>query len=328
MKMNRGKLMPLIFITLLIIMPILSSHPFLMHSLILCLVYAVIITNWNLTMGYMGIFNFAHFSFFAIGAYSSTILATSFDVSPWFGIFAGGSVAGLASFMLGLPALRLKGIYFALFSFAFQQTIYSFILINVGGLTGGSMGLVFIPPFQLGSIILSRTNKIPAYYLALMIFLISTFCLYNIINSHVGLAFKALRDSEHYAISRGINPYKYKLIAMFISAFFTGMIGSFYAHYIGTLGPAILGWEILILGLAMLVIGGLGTFFGPITAAFVLTLISEHLTGLGAYRFLIISLVMIVALLITPSEVSKRLRLFVTSISKRFRRYLTEAVRR
>jgi branched-chain amino acid transport system permease protein len=286
----------------------------------MCFVYSVVTSNWDLVVGYSGIFNFGHLGFFAIGAYVSVIMSKSFGLSPWIGMFIAGLVTTLAGLLVGIPTLRLRGIYFALFTFAFQQGLYSLILINPQGLTGGSQGLMFIPPLRMGSVELSRTNKVGAYYLALGIFLVSTITLYRVIRSYIGYAFKALRDSEDYAISRGINPYRYKLLSVLISAFFTGVIGSFYAHYLKVLGPAIVGWDFFLLALAMLVIGGLGTLFGPIGASFVLFLVSEYTTGLGAYRFIIIALVMIAALLVSPSEMREKLQMVSAQLSQRLRK--------
>jgi len=286
---------------LLLVAPILTNEPFILNVLILCMVYAVVISAWDLTMGYTGIFNFGHFSLFAIGAYTSAILSKSFGASPWLGLLLGGLVTALASLLLALPTLRLKGIYFALFSFAFQQILYSIILFNAWNLTGGSLGVVNVPSFRLGSLDFGAIDKTPVFYLALAIFAVSTLGLYLTVKSPIGLALQALRDSEQYAISRGIDPYRYKVIAVVISALFTGVAGAFYAHYFQVIGTQILGWDILSLGLAMLVLGGLGTLFGPIASAFALTGISEYFRGIEAYRFLIIAGITVAVVVLLPS---------------------------
>ncbi len=288
----------------LLVFPLIVSQPYILHVLILCFVYAIVTTNWQLTVGYSGIFNFAHFGFMTIGAYTAAILALRFGVSPWVGLISGACTAAVAGLLIGLPTLRLRGIYFCLFTFAFQQLVYSMILINPGQLTGGSMGLMFIPSLTFGRTILSHTNKLPAYYLALALFFVSTLLLARLVNSRFGLAFKALRDSESYAVSRGISAYKYKLIAVVVSAFFTGGIGAFYAYYMNVLGPSLLSWSIMVLGFAMLVIGGLGALYGPIVAAFVLTIASESLSGLGGYRYLIISGILVAGLFLRPATVA------------------------
>ena len=319
--MKQAKLVALLLCGIvLVILPLLISNAFVLHLLILCLVYAVITSNWDLVVGYSGIFNFGHLAFFAVGAYSSAIVAISSGISPWWCLPIGGGIAVVASLVVALPSLRLRGLYFSLFTFAFQQIFYSLILINPGNLTGGSQGLMFIPALKLGSIVISRTNKFPSYYLALAFFLLSSIVLYRIVRSKAGLAFQALRDSEEYAISRGINPFKYKLGAVMTSAFFTGLIGAFYAHYMRIIGPAIIGWQIFILALAMLVLGGLGSLFGPMIASFGLLFVSEFLTSLGPYRFIILAFVMLFALLISPGDIVRKLQLATTAIRSKLRK--------
>ncbi len=315
----RKLVLPLLAVVLLALVPTMTSNGYVLHLLIVCLIFAVVASNWGLQVGYSGIYNFGHYGFFAIGAYTAAVLSISFGVSPWVGMVAGATAAALASLVIALPALRLKIIYYALFTFSFQMLIHTFIMINVGGLTGGNEGLYLIPSLQIGAMRFNHYSKVPAYYLALLIFLLSTVILYRVVHSRFGIAFKALRDSYDYAVSRGINPYRYKLIAVVISAFFTGLIGAFYAYYMGVVGPAILSWGILIVGNAMLVIGGLGTFYGPIIAAFVLTVAVEYLSGLGAYRYIIIASIMIGSLLLTPQELWRRVCVITAPVLTKWR---------
>ena len=324
----RKLVLPVLVVIVLALMPIMTSSSYLIHLLVVCLIFAVVASNWGLQVGYSGIYNFGHYGFFAIGAYTAAVLSVSFSVSPWAGMVAGATAATLAGLVTGLPTLRLKIIYFALFTFSFQMLIYTFVMINVGGLTGGNEGLYLIPSLQIGDIRFNHYSKVPAYYLALSIFLLSTVVLYRVVHSRLGVAFKALRDSFDYAISRGISPYKYKLIAVLVSAFFTGLIGGFYAYYMGVLGPTILSWGILIVGNAMLVIGGLGTFYGPIVAAFVLTVAAESLSGLGAYRYIIIASIMIAALLITPQELWTRVYVSAAPVIKKWWEHFSNRERR
>lgn len=297
----KARIIALAAIAGLLVIPVFTRNLFVLHILIICFVYGVIIANWDLTLGYTGILNFAHFSFFAIGAYAYAILTKFFNVSPWFGLVAGGIITMLSALLVALPTLRLKGIYFCLFSFAFTQILYSMILFNASDLTGGSQGLTHIPALQLGPIEFGGVDKVPNYYLALAMFVGFTIVVYWTLRSRVGLAFQALRDSEQYAVSRGISPYRYKVISVIISGFFTGAIGAFYAQYLQVLSVEMLGWSTLTLGMAMLVVGGPGTLWGPIAASFILTLLSEYLRGLEAYRYIIIGILMVVVIVLVPS---------------------------
>lgn len=303
----------------LAILPLLVHNPFVLHLLILGLVYAVITSNWDLVVGYSGIFNFGHLAFFAIGAYSAPIIGRSFGISPWLCLPIGGVLAAIGSLVIALPVLRVRGLYFSLLTYVFGQIFYSLVLLNPGNITGGSQGLMSIPALRLGSITLNRSDKFASYYLALALFLISGVVLYITLRSKVGLALKALRDSENYAISRGINPYKYKILAIILSAFLTGAVGAFYAQYLGVVGPGIMGWGSFLLVMSMLVLGGLGTLFGPMIASFILLFISEFLSGVGAYRYIILGCVMIVVLLGGHMVIVRRLQIAWTGIQSKLR---------
>lgn len=303
--MNYAKLrgrVPLIFsLGFLFFIPLFYSDTYTLHVMIISFCYAVIAMNFDLLLGYAGVFSCSQFAFFSIGSYTSAILALRLGVSPWIGVFAGAGAAALAGLVVGLLTLRLKGFYISLFTFAFQMVFYSVLLMNPYELTGGTMGLLNIPSFQLGTIKFGGLSKIPDYYLFLFIFLVSTFIMLKTVGSHIGLAFIALRDHEEYAICRGINPYKYKTIAFVISVFFTGLMGGFYAHYLHAVDLYIMSWGTMALGMTMLVVGGIGTIYGPIIASFFLTFLVEFLSGMGPLRFILVSSLMIVVLIFAPS---------------------------
>jgi len=303
----------------LAILPLLVHNPFVLHLLILGMVYAVVTSSWDLVVGSAGIFNFGHLAFFAIGAYSGPIISRSFGISPWLCLPIGGVLAAIGSLVVALPVLRVRGIYFALLTNVFGQIFFSLVLLNPGNITGGSQGLMSIPALRLGSIVLNRSDKFASYYLALALFLVSGVVLYITLRSKVGFALHALRDSENYAISRGINPYKYKVLAIILSTFLTGVVGAFYSQYLGVLGPTIMGWENFLLVLSMLVLGGVGTLFGPMIASFILLFISEFSSGVGAYRYIILGCVIIVLLLGDHIVIVRRLQIAWTGIQSKLR---------
>jgi branched-chain amino acid transport system permease protein len=172
-------------------------------------------------------------------------------------------------------------------------------------LTGGTQGLgakILIPPYKIGSIIIrAGSDKIPAYYFALFVFVIVTYILYKLVNSRFGLAATALRDSEDYAVSRGINPLTYKAIFISFSTLVAGLAGSLYAHLIGVVGPEIIGWSNIVIMCCIVEFGGLGTLFGPISASFLLISLTYYLAGLSAYKNIIIASLMLFTLLIWPT---------------------------
>ncbi|NIO05897.1 MAG: hypothetical protein GTN74_15235, partial [Proteobacteria bacterium] len=259
MNLQRQLIIFLSIYVLLAILPLfIYDTPYVLSLLVACFVWGALASVWNFIMGYAGIFTFGQFAFFVIGAYTSGMVTKYIGVSPWFGMPLGGVAAGVVGLVVGLPCLRLKGAYIALITWGLHLVMAP--LLKVGGAigTGGSTGLMSIPPLELGGYFFPRVQLIPWYYAALVISFLLLFVVYRIISSSVGLGFIGLRDSEDFAKSLGLNEYKYKLMVFGISAFLTGIIGAFYAHYAGIISPRLLGLDIFLLAMIMLIIGGIG----------------------------------------------------------------------
>ena len=286
---------------LLSILPIfLRSYPHIMNILILCFIWGMVAAAWNLIMGYARVFSLGQMAFFTFGAYTSAILTMNLGISPWVGIPIGGTIAAAVGFLIGLPCLRLRGIYVAVVTLALHLVLPT-LLMHAGPIpTGGSYGLGGIPSLQLGGYTFSYQELIPWYYVALAIFLVVLFVIYKIINSSVGLAFIAIRDAEPFAKSLGVDEYKYMLMVFGISAFFTGISGAFYAHYIRAISPKILGLDLFLLALVMVLFGGLGRFPGAVIGAFAITFINNFLLGTGAFRLVILGAIVIVTMIYMP----------------------------
>jgi len=305
---SRNKLInfgiPLLVLCLLPV--IFGSNPHIMHILIMCLIWAVVATAWDLVIGYGGIFSVGQIAFFAVGAYASALMTKTgvntlgIGMSPWLGIFMGGIMAGLAGLVIGLPSLRLKGAYIALVTFAFHETLPPLVRAGQPIGTGGVGSLVGIPPLQLGSYVFTPMDRIPSYWVALGIFVGLMFAIYKIINSRFGLAFVALRDDEPFARSLGVNMYRSQVMLFTISAFITGIIGGFYAHYLGTISHGILGLDIFVLVLVMVIVGGMGRYPGAAIAAFIFTFANELLRSLEGFRAIVLGAIIIAVVVLSP----------------------------
>ncbi len=282
----------------LMVIPALTQETYILHLMILSMVFAIAASNWNLAIGYGGIFHLAQVPFFAAGGYASAILVEHFKLTPWIGLPAGALAAVVLSIAVGLPSLRVRGLYLALLTFSFQFIMLSIVLYFID-ITGGDKGLL-LPPYKLGNIVIDLFNVIPSYYMALLIFLASLLLVRKVIDSNIGLALMSLRDSEVYAVSRGVNPYKMKLAVFVISSIFTGVSGAFYVHYLRVISPAMLEYTLLLIFLTSMVLGGLGTLYGPLIGAFTLTFLSESLRATELYRNLIFSALMILILIFLP----------------------------
>jgi len=302
-----------IFSVFLFVFPIFSQDPYLLNIFILSLISSVLAVSWNFICGYTGIFTFGHQAFFGLGAYVSALLSMKLNVSPWFGLLLGGIVSGLISFLIGLPCLRLRAApYIAIMTLAFSE-ILRINCMNLVNITRGEMGLWGIPNFSditLGSYTISfgGADRVPYYYLILIVFILLMTSLSAVLKRPVGLAFKSIRDSQEAAESLGINVTYYKLAAFIASAFFAGVVGSFYAHYILILTPtSLFNIGIMVEIMAMTLMGGLGSFLGPVLVAFGLTLGLEYLRFLGEYRFITYGVMLISVMLFMPQGLSKNI---------------------
>jgi branched-chain amino acid transport system permease protein len=201
--------------------------------------------------------------------------------------------------LLGLPSLRLRGAYVVLLTLAFHELLRNLIMNDTSKFTGGGFGLFGFGQYGLGD--LPQIERMMIFYYAILILLVLTnLIIWRILHSPLGLAFRALRDAEPYAIGRGIPEYRYKLFVFAISAFFTGLAGAFYANFLDAVGPSILDFGLMMNLLAMIVIGGWGTFWGPVLGTIVLLYLSEVLRDIDEWRVLIIGLLMILFVILLP----------------------------
>lgn len=279
----------------------LITDSYVQHVLILCFLWCMVAAAWDLTLGYAGIFNYAQIALFAAGAYATAMLTLKLGVSPLVAIPAAAAITTLLGLAIALPCLRLQGEYVALFTFSVHLAMPPLIQLAKGWGTGGTMGLLGVPPIKLFGMALGPMNKIGWYYLALAAAALSVYVIYFIVlKSRTGRAFIALRDSANFARSLGINEFKYKLLAFTLSALVTGFAGALYAHYTSVVTPKILGNEFILLVIVMLAIGGIGRFPGAVLGAFAVTILNELLRDAGTYRLLILGVLVVLTLLWLP----------------------------
>jgi len=260
------------------------------------MLYAIVASNWDLTLGYGGVFNFAHVSFFGIGAYATAILAKVIGIPPILAVALGGVFACAGASVLSLAVIRLRGIYVILVTFGFSQLVVQ-VLVSQADITGGNLGMTFLPNINFAGIMFLNNEKTGYYYLALFVLIASTFFLNWFVRTRAGLALVALRDQENLARARGVSLGQTRLIAMNASAAFTGIAGGVFALYLRIADPSIFGFDTLALVLSMLLVGGTGTIWGPIVGSFILTFVSEALVDIGAWRHVFVAVLIIAVLL-------------------------------
>lgn len=300
-------------ILLVLAYPLLGANSYMKHLFILFFIWAVVAASWNLLNGYAGINSLGNIGFLAIGGYTSGILSKTFDLSPWITIPIGGLVTMvLVTTILGLPALRLSGIYIALLTLIFADSLPS-ILTQTRGITGGAMGLHEIPGF------IPNMEKVHAYYICFVFFLFVMWVIYRTVHSNTGLAFMALRDSENLATTLGVNRYKERLKVFALSSFLTGLAGGFYVHSLGDISPTTLGIEPFLLAIAMIELGGIGTFAGPILGAGVIVFGNEFLRLAGTLRLSLLGLLICLIILFFPGGIMQLIGTLSDFIKKRFK---------
>ncbi len=258
---------------------VLSFNPYYLSIFISALVLGAVSVAWNLLAGVCGQVSFGHAAFFGVGAYASAILSTKAGWSPYPAMAASGAAGVAAALLIGLPAFRLRGPYFALAILAFAEAM-KLLAVNLTGLTEGSRGIYGIPPpppIRLGGAALDfHASRVANYYFAALLMLAVYLAVYFLRRSNAGLAMSAVREDEETAAAIGVPVARTKALALSVSAFLTAVMGAFYAHYVRFLSPdsAFDGsWSVMpIVGSLF---GGMGTLVGPSVGALVITGLDE-----------------------------------------------------
>jgi branched-chain amino acid transport system permease protein len=298
--------------------PLAHGDMYIMHILILFFIWASVASSWNLLMGVAGITSLGNIGFLAVGGYASGILAKQLGWSPWGCMILGGLTAMIiVTLLVGLPALRLSGIYIALLSLIFADSLPT-ILTQTRSITGGAMGLHDIPPF------FEEITRIQAYYIVFAFFVAMHGVIWWIIQSSTGLAFVALRDSREFATALGVSEYREKIKVFVVVSFMTGLCGGFYVHYLGDISPTTLGIEPFLLTIAMMELGGIGTFMGPVLGAAIIVFGNEFLRLAGTLRLAILGGLICATILFFPGGVIQLIGRIDQRLASKNRRGNTE----
>lgn len=273
-------------------------------------ILAILGLSLNMIMGYIGYLNLGHVGFWAIGAYTYTLLfmnGTGFFPS----LLAGGFLAALSGLLLGIPTLRLKSHYIAIASLGFTYIVHS-LIINLTDLTRGPLGIPGIPRPSIFGI--DFDSSLMYFLLSLFVGITVAFIIYLLLRSPWGKILETIREDEVAAKSLGKNTFKYKLQAFMLSAFFAGIAGGIYSsfyQYIG--GPVAFFIPQLIILLTIVMVGGAGSFWGSIVGAFVVWSAYESVrflpiepTMVGPLQQAAYALILIVIMIYRPRGIMGR----------------------
>ncbi len=268
----------------LIVAALALAFPYLINAYwlsvgVLAMFYAIVTASWALLAGYAGQFSFGHMAFVSLGAYTSGLLVTTFDVPIPLAMVAGVLMCTIVGSGIGFVCLRMRGPYLALFTVAFSEVL-RIVIVSENEVTGGSGGLEVTPLFH------GRSDA-PCYYLGLALLVGSLLIMQLLVTSRWGLFFRAIRENEDAAAAAGVKVVRFRILAFAITSSFAGLAGGFYGHYIGILTPDIGSVDQMGLVVAMAVIGGAESIIAATIGALGLEFLVEALRSYGQWRLVL-----------------------------------------
>jgi len=270
-----------------------SYHHYLASLALINIIMAV---GLNILTGNAGQMSLCNSSFMAIGAYATTYLATRLGLSYWLALPLGGIIAAIAGFLLGFPALRLRGFYLAVVTLGFLE-VSQILIEQLPAITGGVRGISASRPVLFGR---TLSSDLSFYYVILVITLATIWCAYSLLRSPTGRAFEAIRSSEAAAQTLAVPLAHTKLAAFVISAFFAGIGGGLFASLVGFIDPLEFGVWTSVRHVVFIVVGGLGSITGSILGAVVLTVLPELLRAFKEYQEFVFGGLLLFMLTVLP----------------------------
>ncbi len=260
-------------------------------------IYGVFVTGLNLFMGTAGQISFGQNAFAAVGGYGSAILCTRYGWDPALALATSMIFSCLVAVVVGYPTLRLRGHYLAMATFALGLIVYE-LSVSWRALTQGYMGLAGIPPLEIAGVALSSDRQQLA---ALLVFMfVGLWVFVRLKHSRFGRALGAIAGAEDAARALGIDVAYYKLVSFVIAAAYASVAGSLMAHFIGFISPEVFGLQMVLTSFTMIYLGGIGTVWGPIVGAFIVSLLPELFRGLKDIQDIAYSIVLILILIFAP----------------------------
>jgi branched-chain amino acid transport system permease protein len=259
--------------------------PYALYVLTIAFYYTILAASWNLLAGMTGQFSLAHQSFAAIGAYTSGLLAVRYHWPLILTMPAGVLAAALLGLLLGRMVLRMRAIYLAIATWAFAETIH-ILLTAAYGITRGELGLSVPSLFP-------TLNPFAYYYVFLAITLASLVAMYWLVHSPLGYFMRAIKDDELRAETLGVDTTRVKVLIFTLTSAWAGLAGVFYGHFIKVLSPQIADFSEMAKLIIMVVVGGLGSFVGPIVGALPIHVVLTYLQKYGEWDMVFFALFVI-----------------------------------
>ncbi|MGQ9630820.1 MAG: branched-chain amino acid ABC transporter permease [bacterium] len=281
----------------IIVFPLSATNPYYISVMVFVGIHSLVAIGLSLLMGYAGQVSLGHAALFGLGAYTSGILTAKVGLSPWMALLASVLLTGGVAFLVGLPALKLRGHYLAMATLGFGEIVH--IIMNGSvELTGGPSGLGEIPTLSIGSFHFDSDLKY--YYLIwAFVFVVLIFSL-NIIHSRVGRALRSIRASEIASHVMGVDVSRCKIQVFVLSAVYAAVAGWLYAHFVTFISPSSFDLMFSVVLVTMVVVGGMSNIWGALVGAALLTVLPEYLTAFKDFDMLIYGSILVLILIFMP----------------------------
>jgi branched-chain amino acid transport system permease protein len=302
----------LVAVAVLLALPVVLNA-YALTILILVLFYGFLAQAWNILGGYAGQLSVGHAAFVGVGGYTSAMLAAHWGLTPWLGMFVGAGLAAVLGAIIGYLGFRfgLRGFYFVLLTVAFAE-VCRILVSNIDAL-GGALGLYIT--FTGNPRQFQFQDQRVYYYIALALMLLATAVAALIERRRFGIYLTAIREDEGACEALGVDTFRYKMLAMVVSSFLTGLGGTFYAFYLFSLQPnTVFGIPLSVEIVIRPIIGGAGTLLGPILGSFILTPLAElsrqyfGQSGLHGAHLIVYGLLLVSVVLFLPQGAYPYLR--------------------
>jgi branched-chain amino acid transport system permease protein len=260
-------------------------------------IHTILVVGLNLLMGYAGQISLGHAAFFGVGAYTSGILTATYGVNPWLALVAGLALAAGLAFLIGVPALKLRGYYLAMATLGFGVIVYIFF-VQAQRFTGGPSGLSGIPALSLPGFTFHTPLRLYGLIWAATLGILALSA--GLVDSRLGRALRALHDSEAAAESLGIHTQRLKLLIFVWSALYASLAGSLYAHTLNFVAPSSFDIMFSIKLVTMVVVGGMASIWGSLLGAGVLTVLPELLVVFHDFEVVLFGAILMVVMIFLP----------------------------
>jgi branched-chain amino acid transport system permease protein len=270
---------------------------YLVTVLQLAMIYGIFCVGLNFFMGYTGQASFGQNAFAAIGGYGTAILCVQYQWEPIFALLASMAIAGVAALVVGYPALRLRGHYLAMATFALGLITYD-LSVQWTDLTQGYMGYSGIPPLGIGPFKVEGERW--RLFCLILFLLFGLWVSHRLRASRFGRALRAISGSELGASALGIRVSHYKLAAFVIAALYASAAGSLFAHVVGFISPEVFGLQMVVVTFTILYVGGIGTVLGPAIGAVIVSLLPELFRSAGSLQDIAYAAVLLLMLIFVP----------------------------